>query len=300
MKLEKQLAKIYYTAAQARKRLGIDEQAFQYWTRKERIKRILLPGREQAVYSKKEVDEMANQIAATMLVEQAEGIDFRKATTSDVDQENELAKLIFGRGGDALEARQAFLEKNPDCDYHVYDQDRLVAYINIVPLKHDTIVDFLESKIGNIWTIDTNEIEQFEPGKPLECLVIDMITTPTVPPIQRRTYGAKLLKGLIQSLEEMGKRGIEITKVYAISRTSTGIRLLKGAGFQVIEVQNKRKNGSLTFELDVMRTDEKILHNYKVALKEAKKGLDRTKSVSKAGKRKVLSTDSKEAEVQKA
>ncbi len=278
MRLDSHLAKYYYTAAQARKKLGLDEQAFQYWTRRGRIKKVVLPGREQAVYSRREVDDKANEIAAMLLVEQAEGVDFRKATVSDMDQENELAKIIFGRGGDAFEARQAFLEKNPDCDYHVYDQDKLVAYINIVPLKHQTIVDFLESRIGNIWTIDTNEIEQFEVGKSLECLVIDMITTPTVPPIQRKSYGTKLLKGLLQSLEEMGKKGIEITKVYGISRTPTGIRLLRGAGFREIEVHNKRKNGSLAFELDVMNTDEKILFNYKTALKEWKKR-NATKSI---------------------
>ena len=270
MKLNKELAELYYNAAEARKILGIDEEAFQYWGRTGRITRTHLPGRKQAVYSKKEINNIASRIETTILAEKSSEIAYRKATVSDMYQENELAKIIFGRGGDALEARQAFLTRNPDCDYHVYDKDKLVAYINVVPLKHQTIIDFLESKIGNIWTITTDDIELFEPGKPVECLIIDMITTPTVPPMQRRNYGAKLLKGLVQSLEEMGKKGIEITKVYAISRTITGIRLLKGAGFHPIETHNKRKNGSLSFELDILATDEKILHGYKVALAKGK------------------------------
>ena len=69
MKLNAELAKIYYAAADARKILGLDEESFQYWGRTERIHRIYLPGRKHPVYSKSEINKIAGQIEATMLKE---------------------------------------------------------------------------------------------------------------------------------------------------------------------------------------------------------------------------------------
>ena len=111
MRLDSQLSKYYYTNAEARKRLGLDEQAFQYWVRKERIKKITLPGRTQGVFSKKEVDEMAQQITATILAEEKEKVEFRRATINDLEQEYELAHLVFGEKAEARKERKAFLEK---------------------------------------------------------------------------------------------------------------------------------------------------------------------------------------------
>jgi len=80
MKLGK-LAEVYYTAAEARKRLGIDEDTFQYWGKNGRITRVHLPGRKQAVYSKKEINNMAHIIEATAIAEKGEVYNYRKPTT---------------------------------------------------------------------------------------------------------------------------------------------------------------------------------------------------------------------------
>jgi len=273
MRLDKNLAKYYYTAAQARKRLGLDEQAFQYWIRKGRIKKVILPGREQGVYSRNAIDEMAQQIEATILVEQKDKIEFRKATIDDLEQEAELAHLVFGTKARALDKRRAFLEKNPDIDYHLYSEDKLVAYINIVPLKRQAIDNFMYGTI-KAWDISTDDIEQFTPEKPLECLIIDMVTTPTAPPLERTTYGSKLLTGLLRTLIAMGSQGIEISKVYAASDTPTGIRILKNAGFQVMYEARK---GRLSFELDLMKSDERLLREYKQTIERKKKQESKSK-----------------------
>ena len=261
MKLGK-LGEKYYTAAEARKALGLNEEAFQYWGRTERISRIYLPGRKQPVYSKNEINRMATQITATILAEQPDNITFRRATTKDIEQEAKLAHLVFGERAEAIKERKAFLEKNPSVDYHLYDQDTLVAYINIVPLKHETINAFMEGKIM-AWNISPDDIENFTPEKTLELLIIDMVTTPIVPPVRRAFYGSRLLTGLIKALTEMGRSGIEITKIYAISDTAEGIRILKKAGFQII---HESRRGRLSFELDIANSNEKILTEYKDTL----------------------------------
>jgi hypothetical protein len=264
-----ELSKFYYTAAEARKALGIDQDTLQYWARKGRINKVTLPGRSQAVYSRKEIDDLANQIEAAILTEQTESLVFRKATVNDLAQEAQLAHLIFGEKAEAREERTAFLKACPDSDYHLYDQGTLVAYINIVPLDHQTIVDFMMSKVGNIWKIDTNKIMKFEPDKPLECLIIDMVTTPTVPPAKRSAYGSRLLANLMNHLGELGLQGINITKVYSASRTNTGISILKHAEFEVI---HDNQSGRLSFVLDLEHADGRILRQYRQNLQLWKDG----------------------------
>jgi len=268
MKLSKDLAKVYYTAAEAREVLGLDEEAFQYWGRTERIKRIKLPGRKQAVYSKKEVNSIASKMEAAILVENLTGLQYRKATLNDLDHEVELAHLVFGARAsnpEMINLRRSFLEKNSDITYHLYDGDHLVAYINLIPLDQEAIARFKEGERG--WFLGTDHIEQFRPGKLLECIIIDMATTPTVPPARRGTYAQILLEGFTRNLTEWGQTGVEISKVYAASNTASGIRILKHAGFQVIKDLG---NGRYVFELDVNASEAKILLGYKEAIRQWK------------------------------
>jgi hypothetical protein len=268
MKLNQELAKIYYTAAEARHVLGIDEEAFQYWGRTERIKRIYLPGRKQAVYSKKEINKIASKQEATMLAEKMTGLEYRKATVNDLDAEVELASLVFGARAslpEAVSRRRSFIEKNPDTTYHLYDGDHLVAYINLFPFNQEAIAAFKEGTRG--WLLGLDKLKQFTPDDPLECVMIDMVTTPTVPPARRGTYAQMLLEGFSRTLEDWGEKGIEITKVYAASNTPSGIRIIKHAGFQVIK---EVSTGRFTFELDVETSETRMLIGYKEALKSWK------------------------------
>ena len=260
------MAEVYYTAAEARKVLGVDEETFQYWGRNGRVNRTYLPNRKQPVYSKKEINRLTTRINATIIAEYPETEAFRKATLDDLEKEADLAVLVFGSRAHAIEARKSFLEKNPDISYHLYDQNELVAYINIVPLKHQAIENFLQAKLL-AWDINIDDIEPLTSDHPLECLIIDMVTTPKVQPMKRSAYGARLLSGLLQTLAEAGKQGIEITKVYAASDTDTGIRILRNASFT--ELYQARK-GRISFELDINKSDEKILLEYKEALQTYK------------------------------
>src|SRR5215472_17166236 len=248
MRLSQELAEVYYDAAGARQALGLGEEEFQYWGRTGRITRVYLPGRKQPVYSKKEINKIAVKVEAAILAEKADGLLYRQATLNDLDAEIELADLVFGgraKSPELASLRRAFLEKNPQTTYHLYDGDYLAAYLNLIPFDQEAIAQFKEGVKG--WALGVEHIEPFEPGKPLECVIIDMATTPTVPPARRASYAQLLLENFGRTLEEWGNTGIEIAKVYAASGTPSGIRLLKHAGFQIIKDQG---NGRYTFALD--------------------------------------------------
>lgn len=265
MKLNSKLAGHYYTAAEARKVLGIDESTFQYWGKDERITRTYLPGRKQPVYPKKEIDNLAHGIEATIIMDNARGTEFRKATLDDIEEETQLAVTVFGKAS-SMVPRRSFLEKNPSIDYHLYDQGKLVSYITVLPLKTETITKFMQGQIRG-WQIDPNDIEQYTPGKPIECLIMDMVTTPFVPPVKRSEYGRSIIVNILRELRELGEQGIEITKLHAIGGTPSGQRILKSAKFTEGE---KVGTGRISFELDLMNADTRLLRDYREALEHWK------------------------------
>src|SRR5229473_5066107 len=156
MKSDK-IKELYYTAAEARKILDLTDDKFQYWVRVGRIEKVRLPGRKQYLYPKRSVDRLAKRIEAAIIAEEGEGLEFRKAILNVLEEEYALSYLLFGKGAHTIETRRAFMEQNPDIDYHLYEGKELVAFINIIPFHHDTIMQFITGqKRGN--KLDPNTV----------------------------------------------------------------------------------------------------------------------------------------------
>jgi len=141
-----------------------------------------------------------------------------------------------------------------------------------VPLNHDAIVEFIAGKRG--WLFGPESIEKFEPGKPLEAIIIDFMSRPDVPPTQRSTYGHILLRKFLgTTLQQWGERGIEITKIYANGGTSIGKKLLEKAGGRVLNVACHELYPEIKrtiYEIDIASSDKPFLNTYKQALEEWK------------------------------
>src|SRR5689334_1437870 len=260
------IKELYYTAGEARQVLDLTDDKFQYWVRAGRIRKERLPGRKQYYYPRKDVDKLARRIEAAIIAEEPEGLVYRKATVEDMEEEYQLSHLIFGKAAHTLALRQAFIKQNPDIDYHVYDHEKLAAFIQIIPYNQKAIKAFMSGeKLGD--KLDLRDIEQFVPNKPLECIIMEMDTTPTVPPAKRTLYGTQLLIGLSETLREWGESGIIINKLYATSATPTGIRILKSAGFQAVSELGIGDFGNIRYgyELDLNTTNLKVFRPYQEA-----------------------------------
>jgi hypothetical protein len=79
---------------------------------------------------------------------------------------------------------------------------------------------------------------------------------------EKRTYGSRLLTGMIAAFQELGNRGIEIQAIWARSRTHDGIRLLKKLGFTELETTTSSRN----FVIDIPQSGIPELMRYKKAL----------------------------------
>lgn len=256
-----------YTSKETRDLLSVSSSTLKTLVEKGVIEKVTPPGKTHGYYTRASVDEYHRQqtLFKETYVLKSE-IEFREASVADIDQEAELAALVFGERAAAREQRKAFVRANPHVDYHLYDQGKLVAYIDLIPLKRHAITDWVEGRLI-VWDIDPESIEPFEPGKPVECLIADMITSPTIPLVKRTYYGRRLLAGLLRKLVEMGKQGIQITKIYAGSgpKTPQGLHVISEAGFQEIY---RRGEGKMVFALDAMNSDEKILRAYQEAIRQ--------------------------------
>ncbi len=215
--------------------------------------------------------KLINQFIAEMenqdLLLSNQRIKLLKATTRDILDEYNLATSMFGSAVHDIPTRNAWLAKNPDTDFIVRDHDKLVGFINMLPVKHETIVKFMKGEIRG-WEIPAEDVLLYTPGSNIECIVMGMATSTEVDAGKRVYYGRRLINGLVRFIQELAAKDITITKFYATSVTPTGIAILKNAGFQEIGQIGKR----IAFELDTMTSDARLARQYRVMLNKKPEG----------------------------
>ncbi len=268
-KLDETLHSLYYDPKGARNALGISKEKFDYWVELGIIQPVTLPGLRHRVYARAHIDALARHFEALLLASAKGNLEFREATVADVKAENDLALLVFGERAlnpQTQAARGHFLEVNPHITLHLYEFGLLVASINIVPITPDAVEEFKLGKRG--WQFRDDQIEQFTNEHPLQCIIIDFMTNPSVPEFQRRLYGMHLLSGLAARLEAWGSAGVEIEKVYASGGTKQGRHLLESAGFVFLKDAGDDRR---IYVLDMKTAKIHLLRGYLRELGEYKK-----------------------------
>lgn len=253
----------YYTGREVQRLLGINEPRLRTLVANKKLNKVYPPGRKTGVYLKSEVDRFAQEWEAFLLVKEAPRVKFAIATVDDMPSEYELAKRILGATM-SIEQRQSWIKKNPECDYVVKYGDKVVAYLTLLPLKHETIKAFMEGKIRG-WQLTPDDIETFEPNKDIECIIMGTASDPDLGEETRTHYMLVLIRGMIDELRKMGQRGIRLTKIYATSETPTGISMSLHLGMEEIK---PRLGKRLRFVLDVEKADSVLLKSYKEGLAE--------------------------------
>lgn len=271
-----QLSDRYYTHEEARNKLGMTKARFQYWVRTGRIKKIIPPNTKQGVYLKREINALAREMLAFMTAEETKGLEFMKANTEDIEEEYDLAAFMFGSAVHDIPTRYVWLNKNPDTDFIVRDNGRLVGFINMLPVKHDTIMRFMRGELRG-WEISADDVLSYTAGSKLECIVMGMATSPELNKLRRAQVGAKLISGLAEFLDSLAQQNITITKFFATSVTPSGIAILQHAGFKNIGQIGKR----IAFELDTMTSDAPLVEEYRQALGLSAKQVDTNSEDSK-------------------
>lgn len=255
----------YYTGREVQRKLGITEPALRNLVKQRKLRKVIPPGRTYGVYLKEEVDTFAEKWLAFLTAKEPPKTTFEKATAEDMEAENKLAQRAIGSPSRmTAEIRRAWLAKNPEGHYLLKHDGKLVAYFWLLPIKHERLMAFMEGEIRG-GDIRAEDVETFEPGKPVECFLVGIASEPDVGEVTRMHYVEHLLRGVRRAAGELGRKGAVITKIYATSDTPTGIAMAFHVG---IDEYGPRVGKRLRFVLDVEKSQTFLLDNYKQGLAE--------------------------------
>lgn len=244
----------YYTAREAQQRLGLGVGAFYYLVDTGRIKKLAPPGKTRGFYSKHQIEKLAKERTTSIRGDEESGITFLKATQDDIHEEYELATLLLnGSMGYGLPTYEAWLRYNPDSNFIVRDQGRLVAFMQMLPLKRETLKRWLNGEVRE-WEIGVEDVLPYEVGSSVECLISSIATTADVDKWKRRVYGMRLMRGFLRFRDDLTKQGVTITRFYAASAAPDGLALLRKAKFEERGSIGKRA----VFELDPVVAESRI------------------------------------------
>ena len=189
-----------------------------------------------------------------------------KATLDDIHEEYELhALMLNGSAGYGIPTYKAWSGKNPDTNFIVRDQGRLVAFMQVLPVKQEIIKGWLKGEIRE-WDIYAKDVLAYTPGNSVECIIMSMVTTSDVDNWKRHLYGLRLIRGYLHFLRELAEQDITITRFYASSTSPEGIAILKRARFEEREQVGKR----VVFELNPLTSHTRLAKAYRALLKQHK------------------------------
>jgi hypothetical protein len=256
----------YYTSEEARQHLGIPVGAFYYLIEIGKIKRLTPPGKKQGYYSKHQIERLANERLKLMSCEDEPGTTFMKATLDDVHEEYELhALMLNGSAGYGVPTYKAWLGKNPDTNFIVRDQGRLVAFLQVLPIEPKIIKAWLKGEVRE-WDIGAKDVLPYTPGSSVECIIMSMVTTSDVDKRKRHQYGSGLIRGFQHFLYDLAEQDISITRFYAMGTTTEGVALLRRAKFEQREQVGKR----VVFELNPLASNTRLAKAYREKLEQHK------------------------------
>jgi len=259
----------YYSGREVQRLLGITEPSLRNLVNQKKLRKVIPPGRKTGLYLKADVDAFAAKWEAFLMAKEPPKTTFRIARIEDLEIEEDLDTRSIGPGGVTADIKRTWLAVNGESDYHVFYNDKLVAYLWLLPIKEDVMIPYLEGKIQ--WRdIRPEDIVKFEPGKPIPLYALGIASEPDVSEETRMHYMFVLLRETGEELKKLGRRGIIIPKVYARSQTPTGIAMCLHIGMEPYKPM-PRTGKLMRFELDVETADTFLANMYREGLAEWKK-----------------------------
>jgi tetratricopeptide (TPR) repeat protein len=263
-RLRKGIERDYYTAQEAEAVLGMTYSGLRNQVDAGHIQSFTPSRKRQAVYVKEDVDQLARELKAFMAIKKRNPTTFGKATSrKEITESANLSDAIFGGHVD-VDRQMSWLEKNPEVCYTATNENKVVGYAIMLPLSFEKIEKLLREEEHTV-DIDASEIGDFKRGEVIHLYLGGIGVISGVTLIEKRTYGSRLVSGLMKTIIDLGKRGIIIKTLVARSSKPDGIRLLRGIGFTEILSTTDKKN----FIIEVEKSGIKEIIQYKEALRES-------------------------------
>jgi hypothetical protein len=266
----------YYTATEAEKILNISSAMIRKHVENGKIHYFLPNGRKQGFYRKSDVDRLANELEAFhILEEESATTNFTTATVADIPACIALNRKLFTAKystGDATLQRKwtGWLEKNPEIIYVLKRDQEVIGIFMALPTQPNSnrfnkaLRGDISFVLGDV-DISSEDIEEYKTGNHVQIYLAEIGIDPTLDTRIRHKQGAKLISRFMDTIVDLGKRGIIIEKILSVGATKSGIRLLQHFGFS--EVIFPRPDTRL-FILDPRESGAPIMYDYREALAE--------------------------------
>lgn len=226
--------KDYYSAQEAQAILNMTYSALRNQVIAGNIRKAVPPGKRQAVYLKEDVDALKHDMQIWRPGRQpvkSSPTKFVKATVEDMPEAVQLANEVFGGLNTIpVEKRIEWLRKNPDIDYFLKQEGKIVGYFSLVPLRPETIDDLLRLRCyAKDLTVD--DILAYTPDVPVDLYGMAIGTKPGVSQSQKHEWGKLLMIGARGVILDLAKKGVVIRTINAHSFTPDGIKMMRHLGF---------------------------------------------------------------------
>jgi len=251
------------------------------------IKKDFPAGSKQAYYRKKDVDKLASErninaffgaedeeADETMITkEEAETISFTPATEADINDcinlNRELFTVSTNESNTTLFKRwRIWIQKNPEIVHVLKRNGELIGITTTLPFKPDSrkFEEILRGDVsillGDVY-ISAEDIEEYKAGNHVQLYIAEIGIKPSLSKNLRRKNGARLIYRFMDTIVDLGEKGVIIDKITSVGATKSGIRLLQHFGFSEITFS---RSDTRVFIIDMKNSGAPLIRAYREAL----------------------------------
>jgi len=265
------------TAKEARTKLGVTDDKFQYMVRTGLIEKVILPGRKYGMYPEKDVNRLAAAITATLEQYTKSETLFEQATQADLPEIIAMCAKNMPRVT-PLEKQRSWMKRNPDAFYTLRDNGEVVAYTCLLPVNLNWLMRVLKDEM-RIGDVPLEEIYPFTTGKPLDLYIRDLIVDQTVGREKATRYAQRILAEIAHVITQLGSRDINIRAIYALATTPKGNQLARKLGFRAMTELDNQTEGYMAYEIVISETNSPLIDDYKAEIRRYHKQTDQEKQL---------------------
>ncbi len=198
---------------------------------------------------------------------------FRRARPGDTQQMYELGERIMSRnGGYGIRPEQLapYLSiPNSEIGHVLVNNDEIIGYFTIVPLTHEQLMQRMRKEVY-IADFPPESLPRFEPGRPIDCFVWEIMSEPV-----QKQVGQYLISKMLKFFHNLGKRGVDIEGVYATATSIEGINLSRRMGMDLMDLPEVTRPNYMPFELKIQEKRNWITRDYIQGLRSYRLKQDR-------------------------
>ncbi len=207
-------AEPYYAAQKAQETLGMTYSALRNQVIAGNITAKTPKGRRQLYYRSKDVEQLSKEINVYSIQRRNNPTKFvRVYNREEIKQCWEISKSLFGAERGDIEKHMKIIEKNPETYYAIKDEEQIIGYTAIWPIKPGKLSNLLAQTIPV--KISYEDIEVFEGRKSIDIYINVIGIKAGFTKEEKRYYGSRLIAGLIDVIVTLGERGISICTIGA-------------------------------------------------------------------------------------